>query len=90
MIAFLATLILMSALMFSLLCFFMIVQPSRILVILVYLFGKQESWHQGRLDIDGEERIYRAIRRIEKIVLIALFGWCFFCGAILALLELMM
>ena len=90
MIAFLATIILMSALFFSLLCFFMIVQPSRILVILVYIVGKQDAWHQGLLDIDGEEKIYKAVRKAEKVVLLALFGWCFFCGALLALLEMLM
>ena len=79
----------MSALIAAMLCFFLVVDPSRILSIIVHFAGVQEAWHQGTLDVEQEQGLYRAVRKVEKIVIFSLFGWCFFCGVLLALCELL-
>lgn len=89
MMIFFMVVLLTSTLLFSNLCFFMIYKPSHILGVVVYFANLQEEWHQGKIDMDREEQIYRVLRRVEKIVLVALFGWSIFCGAMLGLIELM-
>ena len=89
MIPLFATIILMSALLLTMFCFFLVVQPSRVLMVIVHFAGVQEDWHQGVLDTEREQELYYATRRVEKIVIFALFGWCFCCGAILALFEIL-
>lgn len=80
--------LLTSTLLFSNMCFFMIYKPSKILGVIVYIANLQEEWHQGKMDMAREEQIYRVLRRVEKVVLVALFGWSIFCGAMLGLMEL--
>ena len=90
MITFLITMLLTTTMLFSILCFLLVAAPSRILGLIVYFSNDQDAWHHGKIDIEREEKIYRVSRRVEKIVIFALFGWSVFCGAMLGLVDIMM
>ena len=89
MMIFFMVLLMTSTLLFFILCFFMMYRPSSILGVIVYFANLQEEWHQGKIDMDREHQIYTILRRIEKVVLVALFGWSIFCGAMLGLIDIM-
>jgi hypothetical protein len=88
MIMFLAVVMLTSTMMLSMICFWLIVNPSRILGVIAYFANQTEDWHQGKIDLEREKQLYAVTRRVEKIVLFALFGWSVFCGAMLGLIDL--
>ena len=89
MMIFFMVVLMMSTLVFFNLCFFMMYKPSKILGVIVYFANLQEEWHQGLIDFEREKKIYSVLGRVEKIVLVALFGWSIFCGAMLGLIDLM-
>ena len=89
MMIFFMVVLMTSTLLFFNLCFFMMYRPSTILGVIVYFANLQEEWHQGKIDMEREVEIYAVLRRIEKVVLVALFGWSIFCGAMLGLIDIM-
>ena len=89
MMIFFMVLLMTSTLLFFNLCFFMMYKPSSILGVIVYLANLQDEWHKGTIDIEREAQIYAVLRRVEKVVLVALFGWSIFCGAMLGLIDIM-
>ena len=90
MITVFITLLLTSTMLFSILSFLLVASPSRLLGLIVYFANLQEDWHQGKIDIDREEKIYQVTRRVEKIVIFALFGRSVFCGAMLGLVDIIL
>ncbi len=89
MMVFFMVLFMTSTLLFFKFCFFLMYKPSNVLGVVVYLANLQEEWHQGKIDMEREAQIYSVLKRIEKIVLVALFGWSIFCGAMLGLIDIM-
>ena len=87
--AVIALILIASALLFAMFCFLLIARPHQVLGVLVYFAGRQKEWHEGKIDAEAEHKIYSATRRIEKVVLFCLFGWSIFCGALLALIEIL-
>ncbi len=77
-------------LFFSMICFLLIAQPHRVLGLIVYFANMQEEWHEGRIDLDKEKRLYAATRKVEKIVLLSLFGWSCLCGGVWALMQILL
>ena len=86
----LVTILLTTTMLFSILCFLLVGAPERILGVIVYFANAQEDWHHGKIDIEREQTMYLITRKVEKIVIFALFGWSVFCGAMLGLVDLMM
>jgi|GEM_PF-5810624 len=84
-----AILLLACTLFFSMICFLLIAQPQRVLGLIVYFANMQEEWHEGKIDLEQEKRLYASARKIEKIVLLSLFGWSCFCGGVWALIEIL-
>jgi len=89
MMIFFMVVLMTSTLLFFNLCFFMMYKPSSILGVIVYFANLQDEWHQGTIDIERETQIYAVLRRVEKVVLVALFGWSIVCGAMLGLIDIM-
>ena len=88
MIQFITSILILSAFFFTLLCFVLISRPEKLLGLLMLLSGHQEDWHSGKIDSDLEQRHYAIAKRLEWLVLFALFGWSIFCGAMLAYARL--
>ena len=86
----LLTILLTTTMLFSIVSFLLVGAPNRILGLIVYFANAQEDWHHGKIDLDREQQMYSVTRRVEKIVIFALFGWSVFCGAMLGLVDLMM
>ncbi|MEC7986708.1 MAG: hypothetical protein VX278_16190 [Myxococcota bacterium] len=88
MIPFIASVFILSALAFTILCFVFVSRPDKLLGILVLFSGEQEAWHSGRIDGELEKKHYEVAKRIEWLIVFALFGWSVLCGALLAYAQL--
>ena len=88
MIQFITSILILSAFAFTLLCFVLISRPEKLLGLFVLFSGHQEDWHSGKIDSELEQRHYAIVKRLEWLVLLALFGWSIFCGAMLAYARL--
>ena len=89
MIPLIASLFILSALAFTIICFVLLSRPEKLLGLLVIFSGEQEAWHSGRIDGELEKKHYAIAKRVEWLVLLALFGWSVLCGALLAYAQLL-
>ena len=86
MIPFIASVFILSAFAFTIL--FFVSRPDKLLGLLVLFSGEQEAWHSGRIDGELEKKHYEVAKRIEWLIVFALFGWSVLCGALLAYAQL--
>ena len=63
--------------------FVLIARPERMMGWLSTLSGMREVWISGRLSEKDEARLLNLARQLRLPLLALLFGWSFFCGAIL-------
>ena len=88
MIPLIASISILCALAFTILCFVLLSRPEKLLGILVIFSGEQEAWHSGKIDSDLEQKHYAVAKKLEWLVLFALFGWSVLCGGLLAYAQL--
>ncbi|MFT5683138.1 MAG: hypothetical protein ACI8RZ_004065 [Myxococcota bacterium] len=63
--------------------FVLLARPERAMGWLSTLSGMREVWLSGRLSEKDEARLLALASRLRLPLLALLFGWSFFCGAIL-------
>ena len=84
MISLLSTALLgVSNVLLALVVFVLIARPERMMGWLSTLSGMRETWLSGRLSEADEAQLLVLARRLQLPLLALLFGWSFFCGAIL-------
>lgn len=72
-----------SNVLLALVVFVLIARPERMMGWLSSLSGMREVWLSGRLSEKDEVRLLNLAHRLRLPLLALLFGWSFFCGAIL-------
>ena len=78
----------LSNLVLALLTFVWLARPDKVLGILAHLNGLSEEWRLGRLLIRDRQRLLLLSERLRFPALVLLFGWSFFCGAVMRFLYL--
>ena len=63
--------------------FVLLARPERVMGWLCSLSGMREVWLSGRLSEQDEARLLDLANRLRLPMLALLFGWSFFCDAIL-------
>ena len=89
MIPLIASISILLALTFTILCFVLLSRPEKLLGLLVIFSGEQEAWHSGKIDGELEQKHYMIVKKLEWLVLFALFGWSVLSGALLAYAQLL-
>ncbi len=72
-----------SNVLLALAVFVLLARPERTMGWLSTLSGMREVWLSGRLSEEDEARLLDLASRLRYPLLALLFGWSFFCGAIL-------
>ena len=72
-----------SNVLLALAVFILLARPERAMGWLSTLSGLREVWLSGRLSEKDEARLMDVAARLRFPMLALLFGWSFFCGAIL-------
>ena len=72
-----------SNVLLALAVFVLLARPERAMGWLSTLSGMREVWLSGRLSEKDEARLLDLASRLRLPLLALLFGWSFFCGAIL-------
>ncbi len=79
----LALLLGVSNVVLALAVFVLLARPERAMGWLCTLSGMRDVWLSGRLSEEDEARLLNLASRLRLPLLALLFGWSFFCGAIL-------
>lgn len=77
-----------SNVLLALVVFVLIARPDRAMGWLCTLSGMREVWLSGRLSEKDEARLLDLAHQLRVPMLTLLFGWSFFCGAILTWAQL--
>ena len=78
----------LSNLVLALMTFVLLARPDKMLGILAHLTGLSEEWRLGRLLRTDQQRLLLLSERLRLPALLLLFGWSFFCGAVMRFLYL--
>jgi len=76
----------LSNLLLALLTFVLLARPDKMLGILAYFSGDSEAFRLGKMLQHERNKLIMLGERIRWPVLILLFGWSFFCGALIRFL----
>ena len=77
-----------SNVLLALVVFVLMARPERVMGLLCRLSGMQEVWLSGRLSEQDEARLLDLAHQLRAPMLALLFGWSFFCGAVLTWAQL--
>lgn len=75
-----------SNLMLAMLTFVLLARPDKMLGILSFLSGEAEAWRLGMLLQQDQQRLLILGDKLRWPALLLLFGWSFFCGAVIRFL----
>ena len=76
-----------SNLMLAMLTFVLLARPDKMMGLLARLSGDGEAWRLGTLMHQEQQKLLLLGHQLQWPALFLLFGWSFFCGALIRFLH---